>query len=112
MSKALATGDDLPAGLLKDVRALIEEARHQTAVAVNAGLTLLYWRLGQRIQTEVLGNERAAYGEQIVATLSRQLVAEYGRGFAEKVLAYTNGLDRQQFDASGLTCNATVRCWH
>lgn len=86
MSKALATGDDLPAGLLKDVRALIEEARHQTAVAVNAGLTLLYWRLGQRIQTEVLGNERAAYGEQIVATLSRQLVAEYGRGFAEKNL--------------------------
>ena len=81
-----ATGYDLPSGLLKDIRALIEEARQQTAVAVNVGLTLLYWRMGQRIQMEVLGNERAAYGEQIVATLSRQLVAEYGRGFAEKNL--------------------------
>jgi len=29
--------------------------------------------------------------------------------FAEKVLVYTNGLDRQQFDASGLTYDATVR---
>ena len=30
--------------------------------------------------------ERATYGAQIVATLSRQLVLEYGRGFAEKNL--------------------------
>ena len=35
---------------------------------------------------EVLGSERAAYGEQIVATLSRQLVADYGRGYTEKNL--------------------------
>ena len=80
----LATGYDLPSGLLKDIRVLIEETRQQTAVAVNASLTLLYWRMGQRIQKEVLDNERAVYGEQIVATLSRQLVAEYGRGFNEK----------------------------
>lgn len=86
MNRVPATGYDLPSGLLKDIRVLIEEARQQTAVAVNAGLTLLYWRMGQRIQMEVLGNERAAYGEQIVATLSRQLVAEYGRSFAEKNL--------------------------
>lgn len=29
--------------------------------------------------------------------------------FAEKVLAYTEGLDRLQFEASGLTYDATVR---
>jgi hypothetical protein len=32
----------------------------------------------------VLDSERAAYGEPIIATLSRQLVAEYGRGYTEK----------------------------
>ena len=42
--------------------------------------------IGKRINLEVLGSERAAYGEQIVATLSRQLVAEYGRGYTEKNL--------------------------
>ena len=72
--------------LLIEIRTLIEEARRQTAVAVNIGLTLLYWRIGRRIHREVLGSERAAYGEQIVVTLSRQLVVEYGRGYSDKNL--------------------------
>jgi hypothetical protein len=75
-----------PDALLKDVRTLITEAQRQTTAAVNIGLTMLYWRIGKRIAGEVLGGERAAYGEQIVATLSRQLVAEYGRGYTEKNL--------------------------
>jgi hypothetical protein len=33
------------------------------------GLTLLYWRIGQHIHRELLGSERAAYGEQIVVTV-------------------------------------------
>jgi uncharacterized protein DUF1016 len=33
-----------------------------------------------------MANERATYGEQIVATLSRQLVADFGRGFEKKNL--------------------------
>lgn len=82
----VASAYEQPAGLLKDIRVLIEEARHQTAAAVNVGLTLLYWRMGRRIKNEELGNERAVYGKQIVATLSQQLVADYGRGFAEKNL--------------------------
>ena len=72
--------------LLTDLRQLIEEARRTTAVAVNSGLTLLYWRIGQRIRTEVLGGRRGAYGAEIVVTLSRQLAADYGRGFEEKSL--------------------------
>jgi predicted nuclease of restriction endonuclease-like (RecB) superfamily len=75
-----------PRELLLEIRALIEEARRQTAVAVNMGLTVLYWRIGKRIHLEVLGSGRAAYGEQIVATVSRQLVADYGRGYTEKNL--------------------------
>lgn len=72
--------------LLIEIRRLIKEARRQTTVAINIGLTTLYWRVGKRIQQEILGSERAAYGEQIVATLSRQLVTEFGRGFADKNL--------------------------
>jgi len=86
MSELTPAQGQSPASLLADIRALIEQARQQTAVAVNAGLTLMYWRIGQRIHAEVLGGERAAYGEQIVSTVSRQLVGEYGRGFAEKIL--------------------------
>jgi predicted nuclease of restriction endonuclease-like (RecB) superfamily len=76
----------LTTALLGDIKALIEEGRRQAATAVNMGLTLLYWRIGQRIHAEILQGERAAYGEQIVATLSRQLVVEYGRGYTDKNL--------------------------
>jgi predicted nuclease of restriction endonuclease-like (RecB) superfamily len=73
-------------GLLEEVRGLIREARQQTALMVNAGLTLLYWRVGDRIRRETLKEGRAEYGAEIVRTLSAQLEMEFGRGFGEKNL--------------------------
>ena len=70
--------------LLTELRQVIADARQSAAVAVNASLTLMYWRIGQRVRSEVLQGERAGYGEQIVATLSRQLSVEFGRSFSEK----------------------------
>ncbi len=61
------------AGLVADVRSMIAQTREGVARTVNAGMTLLYWRIGKRIQTEVLGNERAEYGKEIVQSLSAQL---------------------------------------
>jgi predicted nuclease of restriction endonuclease-like (RecB) superfamily len=75
-----------PPALIEDLRQLIAEARRNVATTVNAGLTLLYWRIGKRIINEVLGKERAAYGRQIVVSLSRQLVREHGPSFGEKNL--------------------------
>ncbi len=74
------------APLLADLRRLIEEARRSAAVAVNASLTLMYWRIGRRIRAEVLGGERAGYGEEILPTLSAELVPRYGRGFSARNL--------------------------
>src|SRR3954463_1074538 len=74
------------AGIVADVRSMIEQTREGVARTVNAGITLLYWRIGKRIQTEVLGNERAEYRKQIVAALSRQLEGEFGRGFGRRSL--------------------------
>ena len=74
------------AKLLNDLRELIHAARGGVAQAVNSALVLLYWQVGQRIQTEILKSHRAGYGEQIVATLASRLAAEFGQGFAEKNL--------------------------
>ena len=73
-------------GLVADVRSMIEQTRKGVAHAVSAGMALLYWRIGKRIQTEVLEGRRADYGKKIVSTLSRQLVKEFGIGFSEKSL--------------------------
>lgn len=75
-----------PTALLGDIRALIETSRQRTVLAVNAELTLLFWRIGQRIHTEVLAGQRAGYGEEILPTLAKQLTRDYGRGFGEKNL--------------------------
>lgn len=64
--------------ILSDIRALIEQAQSRVAVSVNSAMTLVYWHIGERINREVLGGERAAYGKQIVAELSRRLTEEYG----------------------------------
>src|ERR1700680_1779077 len=42
--------------LIEDIRQIIGEARRSVATTVNAGLTLLYWRIGNWIVNEVLGN--------------------------------------------------------
>ncbi|EOX9049988.1 TPA: PDDEXK nuclease domain-containing protein [Pseudomonas aeruginosa] len=75
-----------PAALLGDIRALIEAARQRAVSAVNSELTMLYWRIGQRIHTQVLEGRRADYGEEVVLTLATQLVQEYGSSFAMKNL--------------------------
>ena len=71
----------IPPGFLADLRHLITETRSGVAVTVNIGMTLLYWRVGIRVLPEILRNERAGYGEQIVHALSAQLKAGFGEGF-------------------------------
>lgn len=90
--------------LLNEIRGLIAEARGHVASTANATLTMLYWKVGQRIRTEVLRDQRAAYGERIVASVGRQLSAEYGAGFEEKnlrrMMRFSEAFPDQQIVAS------------
>ena len=52
--------------LIDDLRSIIDGARRQVAVAVNSEMTMMYWHIGERMNREVLGNQRAEYGKQIV----------------------------------------------
>jgi len=72
--------------LLRDIRLLITEARQSAAIAVNATMSLLYWRMGKRLNDQVLQGKRAGYGEELVIGISKELTAEYGTGFSEKNL--------------------------
>jgi predicted nuclease of restriction endonuclease-like (RecB) superfamily len=75
-----------PETLHAELRALIGESRRRLAGAVNAELTRLYWRIGERLQREVLGGERARYGDRLIEGLGGQLSHEFGRGFDAKNL--------------------------
>ena len=70
--------------LIQDLRQIIEQARGHVAATANYELTMMYWHIGERINREVLDNQRAEYGKQIVATVSQQLQEEYGEKGFEK----------------------------
>ena len=69
-----------------ELRALIASSRQRLAGAVNAELTRLYWAVGQRLRTEVLGDARAGYGAKLLDQLGQQLADEFGRGFESRNL--------------------------
>jgi len=77
--------------LFSDICQIIDTARIQVAVKANTELTLMYWHIGRRINTDVLGNQRTEYGKQVVLTLSTQLEKQIdGKLFERTVIAGKN----------------------
>jgi DNA-binding transcriptional ArsR family regulator len=74
--------------LFGEIRHLIDESRQRAAVAVNAELTMLYWDVGHAIKQNVIGEERAEYGQRIIVTLARRLTAEYGQKWGPSTLRH------------------------
>ena len=72
--------------LISDVKTLIISAKENVAISVNAALSMLYWNVGTRINETILNGKRADYGKQIILSLSKALVLEFGDGWGEKQL--------------------------
>ncbi|AGX88616.1 PDDEXK nuclease domain-containing protein [Candidatus Symbiobacter mobilis] len=79
---ALPTSGDL----LATVSGLIEEARRTLVRQANSTTVLLFWRIGQRVNSDILNHQRAEYGQKIVSTLATELSASYGRSFEARNL--------------------------
>lgn len=74
------------ASLFNTVKDLIQASKQHIAISVNAEMSMLYWKIGTVIRQEILKQERAEYGKQILATLSRELTVDYGKSFSEQGL--------------------------
>jgi predicted nuclease of restriction endonuclease-like (RecB) superfamily len=68
--------------LYHDIRHLIESARSHIVTQVNQALVLTYWRIGKKINTDVLDDGRAQYGATVLKQLAVRLTHEYGNGFS------------------------------
>jgi predicted nuclease of restriction endonuclease-like (RecB) superfamily len=68
--------------LLTDLSQLIEQGKEKIAVQVNSTMTLVYWQIGKRINEDILQNERAEYGKEIIKEIANKLTTRYGRSFA------------------------------
>lgn len=73
--------------ILNDMRGIIETSQRVAYQAVNTTLVQKNWLLGYRIASEEMqGEERAKYGAEIIKQLSKELSAEYGKGFTKSNL--------------------------
>jgi len=58
-------------------------SRHHVAVTANLALVNLYWNIGRIVTQDIQKNERrAGYGEQLLDSLAKSLIQEYGRGYS------------------------------
>ena len=45
--------------LIEDLRQIVKQARSHVAATANYELTMMYWHIGERINRDLLGNQRA-----------------------------------------------------
>jgi len=69
--------------LLNDACNIIEQAQRIAYNSVNVTLVKRNWLLGMLIHKEILNEQRAGYGEQIIKELARELTRQYGDGFSQ-----------------------------
>ncbi|MDO4462284.1 MAG: PDDEXK nuclease domain-containing protein [Bacteroidia bacterium] len=72
--------------LFNDSCLIIEQAQANAYYSVNETLIKRNWLIGMRIQHEVLREQRAEYGEQVIKVLSTALTAKYGKGYTKSNL--------------------------
>jgi predicted nuclease of restriction endonuclease-like (RecB) superfamily len=75
--------------LMDRIVSILEQARANVARSVNSNMVIAYWLIGREI-VEALqsGQQRAEYGDSLLADLSAQLSKRYGRGFSVTNLRY------------------------
>lgn len=74
---------------INDIKQIVAQARQKTYTAINSAMVDAYWQMGKRIvEQEQQGKDRANYGSQLLKSLSKELTAEFGKGFSANSLYY------------------------
>ena len=74
---------------IREIKQIIAQARQKAYTAINSAMVEAYWQMGRRIvEQEQQGKDRADYGSQLLKSLSKELTAEFGKGFSLGSLYY------------------------
>ena len=72
---------------LDSLKDIVKSARRFAYNSINLAQLRQNWLIGQKIVIqEQNGNDRAEYGKHIVEIASKELTAEFGKGFSERSL--------------------------
>ena len=71
------------ADFITEIKRIVTQARQKAYAAINSAMVEAYWQTGKRIvEQEQQGKDRADYGSQLLKLLSKELTAEFGKGFS------------------------------
>lgn len=101
----------LSQGLMSDLFSIIQQGKHRAAAQVNSTLVLVYWQVGKRINEDILNNERAAYGKEVIAGVAERLVKEFGKGFQARNLRRMMRFASEFSDAKIVSTLSTQLSW-
>ena len=74
-------------GFLKNVSGVLEKAKQNAKTAVNLSMVYAYYEIGRMIvEEEQHGENRAAYGKQLLKELSAYLTNIFGKGYSAENL--------------------------
>lgn len=74
---------------IQEIKRIVTNARQKAYAAINSAMVEAYWQMGKRIvEQEQQGRGRADYGSQLLKSLSKELTAEFGKGFSVNSLYY------------------------
>ena len=76
----------ISARITQGVGSIIEQSKRTIAVYLNSTISMTYWNIGRYIakELEAIGDEK--YGSKIVATVSRQLTEQHGKGYTRDAI--------------------------
>ena len=72
----------------KHIKEILATARSKAYSAVNFAMVEAYWEIGKSIVERQGGNPTAEYGTKLIEELSKQMTADFGKGFTVTNLKY------------------------
>lgn len=70
-----------------EIKTILAQARQKAYTAIHSAMVEAYWMIGKRIvEEEQDGEDRAAYGKQIIQNVSAELTREFGKGFSKRTI--------------------------
>ena len=70
------------------IKQVLLQARASVLTTVNTAMVQAYWHIGKLIVEAQGGEERAAYGDDLIKRISKRLTQEFGKGFTATNLRY------------------------
>ena len=82
------TNEIMDGNFYKHIKEILATARSKAYSAVNFVMVEAYWEIGKSIVERQGGNPTAEYGTKLIEELSKQMTADFGKGFTVTNLKY------------------------